>query len=1402
MRYLGFSVAIILQVSRLVVAEGHSNHHGHAHLHHHFHRGGNNNPTPIEISVGATSARIEHSGTPVAVNDPAELVSQALGKLAVINKERYENIAYNRYEFADAHEIVGQKINAPPLKYGSNVTQSLPNISSHEKRDDHEGNSTRRLVYSISPELAQAARILAESQPPTPSTGEEADLAMNVRMKYFAASNDTNTPQQAHRHSDGLSEYAVTWADQMPLANRTTVENDGKLLKRASSSDYWMANLEQRGASPYAPTGYKVFRNVKDYGAKGDGVTDDTAAINTAIADGNRCGADCGSSTVYPAVVFFPRGSYLVSSPIIQYYNTQFLGDPGDYPTILAAASFVGLGVITSDVYVGDQDEWYINTNNFLRSVRNFKMDITRTDPNAYVCAIHWQVAQGTSLENIDFYMSQAAGNTQQGIYMENGSGGFMANLTFVGGNFGKLTTKGSAYLGNQQFTTSQLVFVQCKTAMQVHWDWAWTMQDVVIESCGTGILLTGGAGGPFSTGQGVGSLILVDAIIANTPTGIMTSLYGQNSTAFLLQNVGFFNVQKAIIAERFSDPILAGGNEVLIDAWGFGLYGNASGVFFAQENDLPVMKRPEALVGSNKYVKPNLFTRRRPQYYDLGGSQVIDVKAYGAKGDGVTDDTAALNSVLSTAANLSSIVFIPYGVYIIKDTLKVPKGCRIMGQAWSQIMATGAKFEDIEKPHVAVKIGDHGDEGIVEIQDLLFTVSGPTAGAILVEWNIHESTQGSAGLWDSHFRVGGAKGSKLQAKDCPKRASTLNKNCIAASMLMHITQGASAYIENLWAWTADHDLDIASQDQLDVYSARGILIESLGPTWLYGTASEHNVLYQYQVSGATNLVMGMIQTESPYFQPVPKAPAPFTAGLFPNDPTFTDCPGNSLTCAVSWAVRVLDSSTIYMLGSVGSLTIPKTAWTKIIAKIAMQQSISPNGETPVWAKDTKNGYTSSLLGWYREPTDIVGQRNFTGYYLYSKSRNNALLNRLSNTCQTAMTRLINCPDETYAFLGRGWPQSYTNKTIASMVCSRGCKDSIQSWYEEVTTHCKEFDTKEDVMNFRGGILWAGWNQTCLQSPQGGEYCSDVIAGFSPVKHAEEMLDSELCSYCYTTVLQMAQQSPYSFYDQSYQRLLNLTQERCGLTGATDIAKPVEDRSDDPNDFCASDIVYTTIQGDTCDSIAVTHTISSAALFIGSPEIIDCTDIRPGLSICLPFSCDNVYTYPANATCATIEDSFGMDSGVIRRLNPWINGGCTNLQEWSVNYGHVLCVSPQAGTHTHMAPPPGVTSLPGSDTGFTDQDIAPPANSTVANGTTMSCGRWHVARDQDTCTAICVQGGIEFSLFLAVNPSLSADSCTTELQMGAAYCTGPTQGWGLVRPNSTTPRSSVVATNTALDLGI
>jgi glucan 1,3-beta-glucosidase len=90
---------------------------------------------------------------------------------------------------------------------------------------------------------------------------------------------------------------------------------------------------------------------VMDYGAKGDGSTDDTAAINAAISAGSRCGWGCDSSTVTPALVYFPPGTYMISRPIVMLYYTQLVGDALTLPILKATAGFQGMAVLDSDPY-------------------------------------------------------------------------------------------------------------------------------------------------------------------------------------------------------------------------------------------------------------------------------------------------------------------------------------------------------------------------------------------------------------------------------------------------------------------------------------------------------------------------------------------------------------------------------------------------------------------------------------------------------------------------------------------------------------------------------------------------------------------------------------------------------------------------------------------------------------------------------------------------------------------------------------------------------------------------------------------------------------------------------------------------------------------------------------------
>ena len=76
---------------------------------------------------------------------------------------------------------------------------------------------------------------------------------------------------------------------------------------------------------------------------------------------------------------------------------------------------------------------------------------------------------------------------------------------------------------------------------------------------------------------------------------------------------------------------------------------------------------------------------------------------------------------------------------------------------------------------------------------------------------------------------------------------------------------------------------------------------------------------YQYNFNKASNIFAGMIQSESPYFQPTPKAPAPYdgVVGKLAGDPDYS-CSNSSEFggCDASWAVLMRGCRNIFVAGA------------------------------------------------------------------------------------------------------------------------------------------------------------------------------------------------------------------------------------------------------------------------------------------------------------------------------------------------------------------------------------------------------------------------------------------------------------------------------------------------------
>lgn len=96
-----------------------------------------------------------------------------------------------------------------------------------------------------------------------------------------------------------------------------------KAATLAASSGSSLVGFIQSGTGAVSTTVQAKLResvSVKDYGAVGDGVTDDTVAIQKAVTHINSLGG---------GTVYLPQGDYKITAPITIYNNTRFIGAGG-----------------------------------------------------------------------------------------------------------------------------------------------------------------------------------------------------------------------------------------------------------------------------------------------------------------------------------------------------------------------------------------------------------------------------------------------------------------------------------------------------------------------------------------------------------------------------------------------------------------------------------------------------------------------------------------------------------------------------------------------------------------------------------------------------------------------------------------------------------------------------------------------------------------------------------------------------------------------------------------------------------------------------------------------------------------------------------------------------------------
>jgi hypothetical protein len=431
--------------------------------------------------------------------------------------------------------------------------------------------------------------------------------------------------------------------------------------------------------------------------ATGDGKADDSAAIQQAL--------DAAANKGQGGIVFLPSGRYRITKSLLIPLAVRVYGVGPTRPVFVLAPNTPGYqaGIANMVIFTGgdqytvgkvpmpvpsavpfDPDNKPVrdaNSATFYSVLSNVDFEIGAGNPAA--AAVRMHTAQHSNLSHIDFHI----GSGLAGVYQV---GNIAYDLKFHGGRYGILAEKTSPAW---QFTLVDSSFDGQRDAAIREHEAGLTLINTAIRNTPVGIDIDRGYG-DWLWGKDVRfENVSKAAVVVSNEDNVYTQVGFERASA---RNVPTF--------ARFRDSgrTLAGtGRDYEVTAFNYGMKLDQLGT----PGRFDTLYKTAALKAA-KAPPPAL--RALPPTKDWA-----NVRSFGAKGDGTTDDTAAIQKAIDSHRT----VYLPLGFYVVNETIRMKPDTVIVAlhPGLTQLVLPNGSpaFQGVAGPKALLESA-RGGEGIV----------------------------------------------------------------------------------------------------------------------------------------------------------------------------------------------------------------------------------------------------------------------------------------------------------------------------------------------------------------------------------------------------------------------------------------------------------------------------------------------------------------------------------------------------------------------------------------------------------------------------------------------------------------------------------------------------------------